>query len=111
MAFVNILRVVSMAVCVVAMASSTAWAEKDKKALPSDPPAVEKQSQNDQRDLLLNQLDALRQENQDLSLRLAALEDAAVPRAESSADSFSRLSIAVLGVATLLLALRVRKLK
>lgn len=72
---------------------------------------IEKLSQSDQSDLLFDQVDALRQENQDLSLRLAALEEGATPQAESSADRFSRMSIAVLGAATLLLALRVRKLK
>lgn len=111
MASQNLLRSVSVAVCVAALASSAAWAEKDKKAKPSDPPAIEKQSQSDQSDLLFDQVDALRQENQDLSLRLAALEEAAMPQQEGSADRFSRLSIAVLGAATLLLALRIRKQK
>jgi len=63
------------------------------------------------RQYLLDQIGMLQHDTKDLSLRLAALEEAAVPRAEAGADSFSRLSIAVLGAATLLLALRVRKLK
>lgn len=70
---------------------------------------IEKRS--DEREVQLDQVDALRRDNQDLSLRVAALEEGALPQAEGSDDRWSRLSIVVLGAATLLLALRVRKLK
>lgn len=76
------------------------------------PLAIEKQAKrSDEREVLLDQVDALRRDNQDLSLRVAALEEGETPQAEGGEDRFSRMSIAVLGAATFLLALRVRKLK